>query len=82
MRTTHGIPHISAPDIETLAYGAAYAHAQDNICQTADHLVTVRGERSQVFGEKGTGILGVRMLPFHAEDIQRQRIGQPLVLKR
>ncbi|MGZ5250530.1 MAG: penicillin acylase family protein, partial [Caldimonas sp.] len=29
-RTANGVPHISAPDFETLAYGAAYAHAQDN----------------------------------------------------
>ena len=63
VRTAHGIPHITAPDVETLAFGAAYAHAQDNVCQTADHLVTVRGERSLFFGEKGTSILGVRTLP-------------------
>ena len=43
-RTTHGIAHISAPDLETLAYGVAYAHAQDNVCQTAQQLVTVRGD--------------------------------------
>ena len=40
--------HISAPDIETLSYGVAYAHAQDNVCQTAQALVTVRGERRVV----------------------------------
>jgi len=45
VRTANGVPHISAPDIETLAYGVAYAHAQDNVCQTAQQLVTVRGQR-------------------------------------
>ena len=49
-RTTHGVAHISAPDLETLAYGVAYAHAQDNVCQTAQQLVTVRGERSLDLG--------------------------------
>ncbi|MBY0467001.1 MAG: penicillin acylase family protein, partial [Burkholderiales bacterium] len=69
VRTTHGIPHITAPDLETLAFGVAYAHAQDNVCQTADHMVTVRGERSQHFGAKDTGILGVRTLPNPVIDI-------------
>ena len=30
-RTANGVPHVSAPDFETLAYGLAYAHAQDNV---------------------------------------------------
>lgn len=63
VRTTHGIPHITAADVEGLAFGAAYAHAQDNICQSADHLMTVRGQRSLHFGESGMGIMGVRGLP-------------------
>ena len=46
-RTTNGVPHISAPDPETLAYAMAYAYAQDNVCMTANQLVTVRGERSR-----------------------------------
>ena len=35
-RTAHGVPHIPAPDLETLAYAVAYAQAQDNVCQTAN----------------------------------------------
>lgn len=63
-RTTHGVPHIVAPDLETLAYGVAYAHAEDNACQTAEHLVTVRGERSRFFGGgAATGTFGLRQLP-------------------
>ncbi|MGZ5798746.1 MAG: penicillin acylase family protein [Caldimonas sp.] len=62
-RTANGVPHISAPDFETLAYGAAYAHAQDNVCQTAQQLVTARGERSRWFGGGGTALLGRRVLP-------------------
>jgi len=62
VRTAYGVPHISAPDLETLAYGVAYAHAQDNVCQTAQQLVTVRGERARWFGA-ASAIFGLRTLP-------------------
>ncbi len=62
-RTSYGIAHITAPDYEGIGYGSAYAHAQDNVCQTADHLLTVRGERSQFFGPTATGELGLGRLP-------------------
>src|SRR4051812_35895209 len=62
-RTTFGIPHITAADDEGLAYGTAYAHAQDNVCQTAEHLVTLRGERSQFFGAQTVGDFGLGKLP-------------------
>ena len=62
-RTAHGVAHISAPDAQTLAYGVAYAHAQDNICQSADALVTARGQRSKHFGGAATALLGRRLLP-------------------
>ncbi len=62
-RTGYGIAHISAPDYEGIAYGVAYAHAQDNVCQTAEHLLTVRGERSQFLGAENTGELGLGRMP-------------------
>ena len=62
-RTANGVAHITAPDAETLAYGTAYAHAQDNVCQTAQQLVTIRGERSRHFGGAATALLGRRVLP-------------------
>jgi acyl-homoserine-lactone acylase len=46
----------------------AYAHAEDNVCQTAQQLVTVRGERSRYFGGTATGLLGRRMFPNEAVD--------------
>jgi acyl-homoserine-lactone acylase len=61
-RTAHGVPHISAPDFETLAYGVAWVQAQDNVCQTAQQLVTIRGERSRWFGPTATALLGRRVL--------------------
>lgn len=76
-RTTYGIAHITAPDYEGLAYGSAYAHAQDNVCQTAEHLLTLRGERSQFLGAQNTGDFGLGRMPnaqidlfvrFHMDD--------------
>ena len=68
-RTAFGIPHITAQDPESLAYGVAYAYAQDNVCMTADQLVTVRGQRSTTFGGKTTGLLGRRYLPNEQIDL-------------
>ena len=68
-RTTYGVAHVRAGDYESLAYGVAYAHAQDNVCQTADHLVTVRGERSRYFGPTATGRLGLRTLANEQIDL-------------
>ena len=76
-RTTFGIAHVTAPDWEGIAYGTAYAHAQDNVCQTAEHLLTLRGERSQFLGAQALGDLGLGKVPnaqidlfirFHMDD--------------
>lgn len=68
-RTTNGVAHIVAADPEMLAYGVAYAHAQDNVCQTAEALVTTRSERAQYFGATAMGQLGLRMLPNYWIDL-------------
>jgi acyl-homoserine-lactone acylase len=68
-RTANGVAHIVAADPEMLAYGVAYAHAQDNVCQTAEGLVTTRGERSEYFGAKAMGQLGLRELPNEQIDL-------------
>lgn len=68
-RTANGIPHISAPDYGTLGYAMAYAYAEDNVCMTAQHLVTVRGERSRHFGAGAMGALGLRALPNEQIDL-------------
>ncbi|VTU26351.1 penicillin acylase family protein [Variovorax sp. PBL-E5] len=62
-RTAHGIAHITAPDYEGIGFGVGYAYAQDNVCQIADHLLTVRGERSQFLGPEGIGQLGLGRMP-------------------
>lgn len=68
-RTTYGIAHVTAPDYESLAYGVAYAQAEDNVCQTANQLVTIRGERSRYFGPDQTALLGLRNQPNEQIDI-------------
>lgn len=50
VRTTYGVPHVTAPDFGGLGYGEAYAFAQDNFCLVANAVVTVNGERSLHFG--------------------------------
>ncbi|MEV6485863.1 penicillin acylase family protein [Streptomyces sp. NPDC051576] len=52
-RTEYGVPHILAKDFDGLGYGYGYAFAQDNVCELADHVVTLRGERSRFFGPDG-----------------------------
>jgi acyl-homoserine-lactone acylase len=68
-RTQYGVAHITANDYEGLAYGTAYAYAQDNVCQLADQLVTARGDRSRFFGAATTGVLGLRTLPNSQIDL-------------
>ncbi|ADU36609.1 penicillin acylase family protein [Variovorax paradoxus] len=83
-RTTYGIAHVTASDYEGLAYGTAYAHAQDNVCQTAEHLLTLRGERSQFLGAQNTGEIGLGRAPnaqidlfirYHMDDEALARAG-------
>ena len=68
-RTAFGIAHISAGNLESLAYGIAYAHAEDNVCQTADLLVTARGERAAHFGGAAASLFGFRALPNEQIDL-------------
>ncbi|MFE0458992.1 penicillin acylase family protein [Kitasatospora sp. NPDC058965] len=49
-RTEYGIPHVLAHDYAGLGYGYGYAFAQDDICELADQVATVRGERARWFG--------------------------------
>jgi acyl-homoserine-lactone acylase len=49
-RTEYGIPHISATDRGSLAFGEGYAFAQDHLCSLADQVVMAHGERAKYFG--------------------------------
>jgi len=50
VRTTYGVPHITASDWRGLGLGYGYVAAEDNLCILADAFVTFRGERSRYFG--------------------------------
>ena len=62
-RTEFHVAHITAADDESLAYGTAYAHAQDSACTTEDAMLTARGERSRYLPAEAQGILGLRSMP-------------------
>lgn len=49
-RTTNGVPHIIAADLESAAFGMGYAQAQDLVCYLADAFVKARSERAKYFG--------------------------------
>ena len=58
-RSAHGIPHITAKDFKSLAYGYGHEIAEDNICVLAETYVTVNAERARFFGpDKGYAIRG------------------------
>jgi acyl-homoserine-lactone acylase len=68
-RTTYGIAHVTAPNYEGIGYGVAYAQAQDNLCLTAEHLLTLRGDRTRFLGALGTGEIGLGRLPNPQVDL-------------
>lgn len=53
-RTRYGVPHITAPNYESLGFGYGYAFAEDNLCTIADTYVTVSARRSRWFGPDGS----------------------------
>lgn len=69
VRTTYGIPHITAKDWIGAGYGVGYAYAQDNLCMIAEEFATVAGERSLHFGPKGTAVLGFDKIDNLSSDL-------------
>ncbi|HZI11874.1 MAG TPA: penicillin acylase family protein [Myxococcus sp.] len=49
-RTAHGIPHIVADDLGSLAYGMGYSFARSHVCILADQIIKVRSERARYLG--------------------------------
>ncbi|MGD2131541.1 MAG: penicillin acylase family protein [Maricaulaceae bacterium] len=49
-RTAYGVPHITANDYAGIGYGIGYASAEDNICELADRMLTINGERARYLG--------------------------------
>lgn len=48
--TTGGVPHITADNLESVAFGSGYVQARDNVCIIADSIIRARGERAQYYG--------------------------------
>ncbi|WDE03767.1 penicillin acylase family protein [Thalassomonas viridans] len=48
--TDYGVPHITADNLQSLAYGSGFAYARDNACILADQMVKIRSERAKYFG--------------------------------
>ncbi|SFQ68501.1 penicillin acylase family protein [Amycolatopsis rubida] len=53
-RTSYGVPHILAADVGSVSFGQGWAYAEDRLCDLADQVVKVRGERSRWLG-RGPG---------------------------
>ena len=69
VRTTFGIPHITANDWGGIGYGTGYAYAQDNLCLLAEEFATVAGERSKWFGPAATSVLGFDRIDNLTSDV-------------
>lgn len=50
LRSAYGVPHVIAADHGGLGFGLGYAAAEDNICEIAERMITVRGERAAHLG--------------------------------
>src|SRR5262245_2810566 len=48
--TEHGIPHIVASELGSVAFGQGYAFATLHACVLADQIVRLRSERAKLFG--------------------------------
>jgi acyl-homoserine-lactone acylase len=65
--TAHGVPHIVAADLGGLGFGQGYAQAQARLCEIADGIVRVRGERARYLGAVHVASdLAHRHLGYHA----------------
>ncbi len=51
-RTEYGIPHVTADDWESLAYGYGYAYAQDDYCVTMREIALASGRSAEIMGEE------------------------------
>jgi acyl-homoserine-lactone acylase len=76
-RTAFGAPHVIAKDIAGVGYGIGYASAEDNLCEFAERMLTVSGERSRWLGpgERDANVLSDL---HHKRLIQSGRLEQLL----
>jgi acyl-homoserine-lactone acylase len=53
VRTSYGIPHVTANDWGSLGYGYGYAFAQDNFCVLMKEVLYASGQSAEFLGEAG-----------------------------
>lgn len=53
VRTSYGIPHVTAQDWGSLGYGYGYAFAQDNFCVVMKEVLYASGQSAEFLGEAG-----------------------------
>jgi acyl-homoserine-lactone acylase len=72
-RTAFGVPHIKAGDMGGIGYGFGYASAEDNLCDIADRMLSVRAERAKFLGagEKNANIASDL---YHRRMIETHRV--------
>ncbi|MEM1414291.1 MAG: penicillin acylase family protein [Myxococcota bacterium] len=58
VRTTYGIPHVSADNWGDLGFGAGYAYAEDNFCVIMREVIAAQGETLRWFGEEDGDLAG------------------------
>ncbi|MDO3722707.1 penicillin acylase family protein [Marinobacter sp. chi1] len=68
-RTTDGVPHITADNLQSAAFGNGYAQAQDNVCMLAEAIVKARSERAKYFGPGPNNINIINDFSFKAQKI-------------
>jgi acyl-homoserine-lactone acylase len=68
-RTTGGVPHITADNLKSAAFGHGYAQAQDNVCLLAEAIVKARSERAKYFGPGNDSINIINDFSFKAQEI-------------
>ncbi|MES9981438.1 MAG: penicillin acylase family protein, partial [Candidatus Thiodiazotropha sp. 6PLUC5] len=82
IRTEFGVPHVTADNLESLAFGLGYAFAEDNLCLLADQVVKYSSQRSKYFGpdqELGSGdsLNLINDFSYKALDIRAQAYPKP-----
>jgi acyl-homoserine-lactone acylase len=55
VRTTDGVPHITAPDLPSASFGQGWASAEDHACDLADQIVKIESQRAKWNGPGSGG---------------------------
>jgi acyl-homoserine-lactone acylase len=69
-RTTSGVPHVKADDLQSAAFGLGYAQAQDSVCLLADSFLKARGERAKYLGPGPNNIHIINDFSYRAQHIR------------